>query len=506
MLEPLVLLILDGWGIAPASSSNAISLAKTPNYLKLIKDFPHTSLDAHGEYVGLPDSQVGNSEAGHMNIGAGRLVVQDSVIISRTIDDSTFFDNSALTKIAELIKSHKSKFHLMGILSGDQCPHMNPKHLLALLDFSARQKIKDVVLHFFTDGRDSPPQSALLHWQSILSKIKPGVRVGSVSGRLYLDRKRKWSRTEQIYNLLTLGQTKFRANSLESAVKQAYTRGETDEFISPTLIDNKELSLIDDKDAVIFFNLRSDRARQLTKAFVSNNFNGFKREKALPNLLFVTMTDFGPRDTLVAFPSADISSTLPMALSSLRQVYIAETEKYAHITYFFNGGYESPVAGEDRILVKSPDVKSYDTTPAMSLADIVKISTKNLENNLYDVYVINIANPDMIGHTGNVKVAVTACEEVDKALGQIYRAVNQKGGALVLTADHGNIEQMIDPITGGPHTQHTVNKVPFILAVKEFKHKQLKQKVGASLANIAPTILDLLDLPKPLEMIGDSLL
>lgn len=504
---PLVLLVLDGWGLAPASKYNAVSQAKTPVYLNLIKTYPSIALSAHGETVGLSPDQVGNSQAGHMSIGAGRTIIQDSVLISQNIRNKSFFENSALLKSIKHVKKNDSIMHLIGILSGSQCSHMHPEHVQALLELLYKNKVKNIVLHFLTDGYDSFQKSALDHWSFFSRKLRPNVLVGSICGRFYLDRKKKWHRTEKIYSLLTQAKADFKADSIEQAIVKAYARGEKDEFISPTIIKHKKACTINNKDSVIFFHLRSDRAKQLTQAFTSPEFEGFTRKKFLPNLLFTALTDFGPANVLTVFPGKNISSTLPMSLSCLRQVYIGETEKYAHITYFFNGGYNDPVGGESRILVKSPDVKFYNKVPAMSLADIVNITEKSIEKNLYDVYVINFANADMLGHSGDLKAVIKACEAIDYALGKIYLACAKQKGVLIVTSDHGNAEQMKDLETGKIHTFHTRNKVPFILADPVFYNKKFKKDKykNLSLINVAPTILDLLNLPVPVEMKSQSL-
>jgi len=510
MIRPFLLIILDGWGIAPAGPNNPLSQAKTPTLDYLFKKYPHTQLKAHGEFVGLPKNQVGNSEAGHINIGAGRIVTQDSVYISESIKNGTFLKNPAFLEAMQHLRTYRSRLHLMGILSNEQCPHMSPKHLIALFKLIKKHNLKEVILHFFADGRDSPPKSILSSWRKIESACTPNIKIGSVSGRLYLDRKKCWERTEKLYNLLTLGQADFSSSSFRQAILDSYQRGETDEFISPTVIKNN-FQPIEDGDSIIFYNLRSDRARQLTKPFVQTNFEldsekTFIRKKRLANIKFVAMTDFGPDlgDVLTAYPSRDIKNSLPVVLRNLRQLYITETEKYAHLTYFFNGGFEHPVAGEQRILVRSPQTDSYDKTPEMSAAEIAQVVSTSLENNFYDFIAVNFSNFDMIGHTGNFQAAISAGKTIDKYLAQLLTVIKKKKGFLIITSDHGNIEIIKDKKTGNIDTMHEKSLVPFILATP-LKEKLLLRPEGI-LGDIAPTILALLGIKKPPEMTGKSLI
>jgi 2,3-bisphosphoglycerate-independent phosphoglycerate mutase len=524
---PTVLAVLDGWGIYHDYIGNAITRAETPTYKMLLKEFPHTELAAFGRAVGLPATQDGNSEAGHLNLGAGRVVDQDTVIISKMISTAVFFKNLALKDSVSHVKKHKSQVHLIGLLSGWESAHSDPDHILALLTFYRQQGIKKVYLHLFTDGRDSFQYGALKFLKQLEAEFKDGEIIASVMGRYYaMDRMKKWDRTEAAYNALVLGKGQYNARSAEEAIKQAYERGETDEFILPTVIvkdgkcnkngtciDGEPVARIENNDAVVFFNLRSDRARQLTKAFVQNNFNemnpgAFKRSKILKNLLFVAMTDFGPDlgNILSISPSQDVKVTLPMTLADLRQLYIAETEKYVHVTYFFNGGYADPVGGEDRMNVPSPDVSSYDQKPEMSAREVTNIILKDLKESKHDFIMVNFANPDMIGHTGNLAAGIKAVQCVDECLGKIYEEIKKKKGLLLVVADHGNAEEMIDEKTGEIDTQHSSYPVPFIVADLRDGVKKYKFKKNGILGNVAPTILGLLGKKRPKEMMESWLI
>ncbi|MEA3463695.1 MAG: 2,3-bisphosphoglycerate-independent phosphoglycerate mutase [Patescibacteria group bacterium] len=523
---PMILIILDGWGISKPNKGNAVTLAKTPNLDGLIKKYPNAQLCAHGKCVGLPAHQDGNSEAGHMNIGAGRAVEQEAVKIAKSINDGTFFKNTAFIEAIKHVQKNKSKLHLIGMISNGMSAHSDPKHILALLTLAREHKIKEVYLHLFTDGRDSPRYAALKLVEAMQRDcLKYNEYIATIIGRFYaMDRKKKWERLEMAYNALVLGKG-LKAKSPQAAITEAYNKGESDEFIHPYVITKKggPLPRIGDGDSVVFFNLRSDRARQLAKVFVQKKFNelnsdSFIRKKVLKNLKFVAMTDFGPDldSILTAYPSVDLHRTLPMQLADLRQLYITETEKYAHITYFFNGGYADPVAGETRIVIDSPDVRSYDEIPVMKSADLAKIVINNLtgkrdSRNLsfsgykYDFTVLNFVAPDMIGHTGNLNAGIECCHQVDKYLGAIIKAYLKVKGTILVTADHGNIEEMINLETGEIDTEHSINPVPFIVVSKKLKNKIRLCKNGA-LSDIAPTILELLERKKPKEMTGKSLI
>jgi len=514
---PLILVILDGWGCSNPNSGNPTTLAHTPTLDGLLKKYPNMKLRAHGKYVGLPRSQVGNSEAGHMNIGAGRLVEQDSVKIIKSIDDGTFYKNSAFTGAIRHVRKMKSKMHIIGMMSNGQSPHSDPKHFFALLNLMKRNKVENVYLHLFTDGRDSPKYASLQLIDQLEKRSFNNEHVATIMGRFYaMDRKKKWDRTEKAFNALVAGKGHIAA-SAKQAITESYNRGDSDEFIEPYLIEKSGInSRIEDGDSVIFFNLRSDRGRQLAKVFVQNDFNkmnkgAFKRKIKLNHLYFVAMTDFGPDldDILTAFPSIDLQETFPMQLKDLSQLYIAETEKYAHVTFFFNGGYSGTIAGEDQFMVPSPDVKSYDETPAMSSEKLTNEVIKNLKGGKrgkswkYDFTCLNYAAPDMIGHTGNLEAAIKTCEKVDKYLGKLTKAYLEKSGTVIITSDHGNIEKMINLETGEIYTEHTTNYVPFIIVNKELK--KIKMAKSGSLCDIAPTILKILKIKKPKEMKGQPL-
>ncbi len=518
---PAVLLVLDGWGIAKKSKANAIELAKKSNFDTLWKENSHTTLKASGHDAGLPKGQPGNSEAGHMNIGAGRILEQDSVVINREIQTGQFQRNAAFIAAAKQVRAHKSDLHLMGLLSDGESPHSNPEHLYALIAWARTQNIKNVYLHLFTDGRDSLPHSSLKLVSALMrflknteskdGKKRSGEWIASLMGRFYaMDRKKDWDRTEMAYNAMVLGQG-IEIRSPQAAITQSYNRDETDEYIRPYVFkrNGDVIGKIKDNDAVIFFNLRSDRARQLAKPFVQPGFNkknpgSFKRKKVLKNLTFVALTDFGPDldSILTAYPSPDVLGTLPMALKDKKQLYIAEKEKFAHVTYFFNGGYADPVAGEDRKMINSPDVESYDLVPCMSTKKIVDEVLRLLPK--YDFVTINFAIPDMVAHTGNLEAGIKAVECADLEIGRLYKALQKIGGSLFITADHGNADKMVDLKTGEMYTEHTVSPVPFIMVEPKIRKRRLRS--GGRLGDIAPTILEYLEIEQPKEMTGKSLL
>ncbi|MFH0819328.1 MAG: 2,3-bisphosphoglycerate-independent phosphoglycerate mutase [Patescibacteria group bacterium] len=504
MKQPIILAIMDGWGMAPANKGNAITLAKTPNLDYLNKEYPHTLLRASGSVVGLPIEQDGNSEAGHMNIGAGRIVEQDAMIVNHHIYDGTFYKNAALQTAIDHAQSNKSRLHLMGLLTDGMSAHAYPDHVYALLDLLRKKGVKEVYLHLFTDGRDAPQHDAIKYLRRLESFFSNGEKIATIMGRYFaMERNKRWDITEQAYNLLTLGESVHQAKDAESAILRAYNQNKTDEFIEPTLIDKK--GLIQDNDSVIFFNLRSDRTRQLSKAFVQPEFNkknpgSFIRKKIIKNLKFVAMTDFGPDldHILSAFPSVDVPDTLPMELAGKKQLYIAESEKYAHVTYFFNGGYAETVGGEDRVKIPSPDVNRYDQAPEMSAAKITKTVVDFIKQDAYDFYCINYANPDMVAHTGNLEASIKACEFIDKQIGELYKQVKNKNGILIITADHGNAEELINLETGEVDTKHSTNLVPFIVT-----KKNLNLKKNGCLGCIAPTILKLFNLP-PAKLMSEK--
>ncbi|MDP2812309.1 MAG: 2,3-bisphosphoglycerate-independent phosphoglycerate mutase [bacterium] len=509
---PLVLLVLDGWGIWDQAKGNPIHDANMPLINSLFSKYPNILLSASGADVGLPNGQPGNSEAGHMNIGAGRVVEQDSTIISRSINNGTFFKNPAFLQAATHVEKHNSNIHIMGLLSDGFSPHADNDHILSLISFFIGKTKQQIYLHLFTDGRDSPQFAALKvmsQYNTIFNSSR--VKVASIMGRFYaMDRKKDWHRTKLAYDVLVLGKGE-KADDPVEAIDRAYNRRESDEFILPTVIVDKGKAIgpISDNDAVVFFNLRSDRARQLTKAFVQKDFEKksggvFIREKILKNTLFVALTDFGPdlKGVLTAYPGIDLSDTLPIALKNYRQLYIAETEKYAHVTYFFNGGYDHIVAGETRIEIPSKDVDSYAKAPEMSTIEICDYINKEIKDNSFDFIMANIASPDMIGHTGDFKAAVKALEVVDKSVGSLIKAVLAKKGTIIITSDHGNVEEMMNLKTNEIDTEHSSNPVPFIIV----NHHNYKLAKKGKLANIAPTLLDILGIDKPVLMKAKSLI
>jgi 2,3-bisphosphoglycerate-independent phosphoglycerate mutase len=506
---PMILVILDGWGIAAPNRGNAICLAKIPTIDYLGDNYPFTKLHAHGHFVGLPSYQVGNSEAGHMNIGAGRVIEQDAVKINCSIKDGTFFKNTAFKEAMNNAKENHAKLHLMGMLSNGMSPHSDINHLLALIKMAKENNVKDIYLHLFTDGRDSPQHESLKIIETLKGAVKDHLKIATLMGRFYaMDRKKAWNRTEMAYNCLVLGKGLSAANA-EQAIIESYEHNETDEFIKPYIIDKH--GTIGNNDSVIFFNLRSDRARQLAKVFVQKNFtkrnhNSFTKKKTLKKLTFTAMTDFGPDldDILSAYPSVDINDTLPIALSGITQLYIAESEKFAHVTYFFNGGYAGMVNGEDHFIIPSPNVSSYDETPGMKSIELTNKIVANVKNRKYAFTVLNFAASDMVAHTGNLSAAIKCCEIIDRCVSRIVDSYLKKNGTVIITADHGNIEEMINLRTGEIDTEHSVYQVPFILVNKKLKNRKLSS--GGSLCDIAPTILDIIGKKKPSAMTGHSLL
>jgi len=511
--EPVILLILDGWGLAPDSDSNAISKARHPNYDYVLQNSSHTRLWAHGGYVGLLGDQDGNSEAGHLNLGAGRIVKQDPVVVSDAIKDGTFFKNSAFLQAVQYVKKENSAMHLMGMLSDGQSAHSTPEHLYALLDLMEKEGVKKVFLHLFSDGRDSSPFGGKKQLRELYDRMKPNQKVASLTGRFYaMDRKKEWKRTEASYNAIVFGEGE-KSEDLFATFEKYYLKGKSDEFFPPHVVceNGAPVGVVNDNDSIIFFNHRSDRARQLTKVFTQENFHeanegSFVPKKNLKNIKFVAMTDFGPElgNAMTAYPTADVKDTLPMILSEKRQVYISEKEKYAHVTYFFNGGYAEPVNGEDRIMVPSPDVDSYDQDPGMSTPEINAKVLEFLKQEKYDFYTINFACPDMVGHTGNFEAGKLAVEACDVEIGKLVSQIKTLGGTLVLTADHGNIEEMKDLATGEIDTKHSKNQVPFMIwSPNGF---DLKLREEGVLGDVAPTILDLFGIEKPKSMTGKSLI
>ncbi len=513
--RPIVLIILDGWGIAP-KNGNAIDRADTKFYDRVWKEYIHSKLWTHGRYVGLHHGQAGNSEAGHMNIGAGRIVKQDTLYISESIQDGTFFKNTAFLETLKHAKKYKTTLHLMGLLSNGESAHSSPDHLYALLDLAHEQGIKKTYLHLFTDGRDSSPYAAPKLLDKLKKHMYPEQKIASIIGRFYaMDRNKYWDRTEKAYNLLVNGEGLI-APSAGEAILRAYNRGESDEFIAPTVItkNHKPLATIDDNDVIIFFNLRSDRARQLAKPFVQPNFEKqnhgtFKRKNKPENIRFCALTDFGPDlpHILTAFPSRDVVNALPEVLKSYKQFYVAESEKFAHITYFFNGGHADTQFGEERKRIPSPKTARYNEVPEMSAFKIKDEVIKRFQKDKYDFIGINFANPDMMGHTGDIKAAEKAVESVDQCMEEIEKEVSKKGGVLIITADHGNVEEMHNKETGEVITEHSENPVPLIVIGKDYKiNKHKKLRAQGKLGDIAPTILKIMNIKKPDEMTGNSFL
>lgn len=510
---PTVLIILDGFGLADESEpGNAITEKTAPNIFSYMKDYSFSRLTAHGEDVGLFPNQEGNSEAGHFNIGAGRVVKQDLIEISDAIHDGTFFKNHAFKEALHHAKKYKTAVHIMGLLTDAQSAHANPEHLYALLDFFRKEAQEKVYLHLFTDGRDSPPHSAVRFLSDLRKHMKNGEKIATIMGRFYaMDRAKLWERTESAYHAMVFGMGHCQAASAEEAIADAYSRGETDEYICPTVIgeNGKPVARIEDNDAVYFFNARSDRARQITKAFVQKDFesmNGgtFERKKVPQNIRFVAMTDFGPdlEGIFTAFPSPDVVNSLAKAIGEERQqLYISETEKYAHVTYFINGGYPKPINGEKRELIKSPKKYSYAEQPEMHAAEVTDRIIEYINAGTYDYITVNYPNADMVGHTGNFDAAKIAVSKLDEQVKRIVDTVLEHDGQVLITADHGNAEQMINAKTGSVLTQHTTNPVPCIL-IKKGKGTTLRD---GRLADVAPTLLKMMNIEKPEEMTGQSL-
>lgn len=497
------MMILDGYGLRENNEANAIASARTPNLDMLFSTYPHCVLEASGESVGLPAGQMGNSEVGHLNIGSGRIVYQDLTRITKSIREGDFFRNKTLIEAMNHVKAIGSSLHLMGLLS-DGGVHSHIHHLFALLEMAKRQGIKKVYVHAFLDGRDVPPKSAISYIADTEKKMEEtGGKFATISGRYFaMDRDTRWDRVKKTYDAMTSGLGMTSGTSTQ-AVENAYARGETDEFVTPTVIvENQEpVSIISDKDSVIFFNFRSDRAREITRTLTDGNFKEFER-RIFPRTHFVCLTQYDETFNVpLAFPPESLKNILADILSrhNLKQLRLAETEKYAHVTFFFNGGRETPVPGEDRILVPSPKVATYDLQPEMSAYPVTDEAIKAISSGKYDVIIMNYANLDMVGHTGVFEAAVKATEAIDECIGRVFSSIGDAGGLLIITADHGNAEQMMDE-TGGIHTAHTCDPVPFLLCEKS---AMLRDGI---LADIAPTLLEFLGIEKPGEMTGRSLI
>ena len=540
MIKPVILIILDGWGIAPAGPGNAISLASLPNFNRLWASFPHGKLLASGEPVGLPHGEKGNSETGHLNLGAGRIVYQDLPRINMSIADGSFFENEAFLAAIEHVKKHNSGLHLMGLI-GQGGVHSSNDHLFALLQLAANSGLKKVYLHLFTDGRDSPPTSAISYLSQVEEELKKrGVgKIATISGRYFaMDRDNRWERTQKTYEAMVSGKG-VKAQSAQEAINNAYNQQQTDEFIQPTVIleNGQPVSLINDNDGVIFYNYRIDRPRQLAKAFVLRILNSssvvkkqfdpyaekyfkknnpnlplpsktFTREKVLKNLFFTTMTEY-ERDlpTKAAFPPFMVKMPLSRVLAenNLRQLRLCETEKERFVTYYFNGQREDPCAGEDWLTIPSLKISTYDQKPQMSALEITKTVLEKINLGLYDFILINFANPDMVGHTGIIEASISALETIDDCLGKIVNSVLAVNGACLITADHGNVEEMINLVNGGIDTEHSANPVPLIIIDKNHQNNPMVLP-NSILADVAPTILKLFNIPKPNDFSGRSLI
>ena len=508
MKKPTVLLILDGYGERKEKDGNAIALANTPVMDKLKKEFPYVEGQASGLFVGLPDGQMGNSEVGHMNMGAGRIVYQELTRITKAIEDGDFFENKALKEAVEHCKKENSALHFMGLVSSGGV-HSHIGHIYGLLELAKRAGLKKVYLHAFLDGRDTPPDSGKSFLMEVEKKMQElGVgEIATISGRYYaMDRDKNYDRVEKAYRAMVDG-TGEKASSVEEAIDASYAKKVYDEFVLPTVIEKDgAVHTVSDGDAMIFFNFRPDRAREICHAFCDDEFNFFNRGPR-KKVFFVCFTDYDPTipNKRVAFEKEEIHNTLGEVVSNLgkNQLRIAETEKYAHVTFFFNGGKEEPYENEDRILVPSPkEVPTYDLKPEMSCYTVTEKLTEAIRSGKYDLVVANFANPDMVGHTGVLSAAIKAIEVVDECMGKVVDAVESMHGNLFILADHGNADIMIDEKTGEPYTAHTTNPVPFIL-VSEEKHKL---REGGCLADVAPTLLELMGIPEPKEMTGKSLL
>ena len=508
--KPSMLMILDGWGISESSVGNAVMAASTPNLDYLIRNFPNTKIKTSGLAVGLPDGQMGNSEVGHLNIGAGRTVLQSLTRISLDIEKGDFFTNAALLDAVKNSKKNDSPFHIMGLI-GPGGVHSHGDHLNALLKLAKQHDLNKVYIHAFLDGRDTPPRSAkeyLEDLENAISEIGTG-RIVTISGRYYaMDRDNRWDRIQKAYDALTLGNG-IQSRSAIDAIREAYEADENDEFVMPRNIcaQGDEPVTINDGDSVVFFNFRPDRAREITRAFVDEDFSGFARTKTLKDLLFVTMTEYDDtiKNVEIAYPNETIKNTLGEYISNLglSQLRIAETEKYAHVTFFFNGGIEEPFNNEERILIPSPKVATYDLQPEMSAYLVTEKVVDAILKKQFDLIILNFANMDMVGHTGKMDAAIMAVNAVDECVGEIYKAILEVDGQLLISADHGNSENMLDD-NNEVVTSHSTNPVPLILVRKDAEKLSLED--GGVLSDLAPTLLDMMGIKQPEEMTGKSLL
>ncbi|MCQ2957601.1 MAG: 2,3-bisphosphoglycerate-independent phosphoglycerate mutase [Candidatus Gastranaerophilales bacterium] len=505
MKNKVLLTIMDGWGIGENYDGNAITHANVPNFNKILENYPNTTIYADGLHVGLPEGQMGNSEVGHLNLGAGRIVYQELTRINKAIDEEEFFKNEEFINVINHVKENNSALHIWGLLS-DGGVHSAMKHIFGLIELAKRNKIEKLYLHAFLDGRDTPPQSAIDYLKEVENILKQNgfPQIATISGRYYaMDRDNRWERVEKAYNALVLGEGNFAKNSAE-AIEQSYKDGVTDEFVIPTI--TLENSRVHDNDGIIFFNFRPDRAREITRAINFADFDGFTRKKVLKNIYYVCMTQYDEKFGLpIAFKPQVHKNILGEVLdnNNIKQFRTAETEKYAHVTFFFNGGVEKPFGTETRALVKSPSVATYDLKPEMSAYEVCDNVVNALKSNEYPFVLVNFANPDMVGHTGVMEAAEKAVEAVDKCLGRILEAVKENGYVMLLTADHGNAETMINSETKEPHTAHTTNKVPFVVINDK---EDVKLRDDAALCDVAPTVLKLMGIEQPQEMTGKSII
>ena len=507
--KPVVLLILDGYGYSEKTKYNAIYAANTPVYDNLWKTCPNTLIDTSGMAVGLPEGQMGNSEVGHTTIGAGRVVYQNFTRINKSISDGDFFTNPEYVKAIDSAIANDKSVHILGLLS-EGGVHAHQDHLYAMIKMAVQRGAKNVFLHAFLDGRDTPPRSAessLQQAENLFKELGTG-RVASIVGRYFsLDRDNRWDRVKAAYDVMVTGDAEFDALTAVEGLKAAYERGENDEFVKATVIcgEDEEVATINDGDSVIFMNFRPDRAREITRALIDEGFDGFDRGETHPKIAhFVQTTEYASNiQAPIAYPPESLANSLGEYLSSLgkTQLRIAETEKYAHVTFFFNGGNEVVYPGEDRILIPSPQVATYDLKPEMSAPEVTDKLVAAIESGKYDAIICNYANCDMVGHSGLMDAAIKAVEAVDDSLEKVLAAVKKVGGDALVTADHGNVEEMFDEETGQPHTQHSTLPVPFIFV----SDRKATMANGGSLADVAPTMLALLDLPQPKEMTGRNL-
>jgi 2,3-bisphosphoglycerate-independent phosphoglycerate mutase len=506
--KSVLLIILDGFGCRQADPYNAISCANKPNFDRYWDNNPHTLIQASEAGVGLPAGQMGNSEVGHLNIGAGRVVYQEFTRIDRAINSGHFPSNPALNEVIGTLKGNGGALHIFGLLS-DGGVHSHENHIHAMLDMALRKGLSKVYVHAFLDGRDTAPKSASAYIRCLQDKMDGlhGGQIASIVGRYYaMDRDKRWERVKPAFDLVTLGRAEYQAPSAEYGLEMAYERGETDEFVKPTVIVPKggEPVRMQDGDAVVFMNFRSDRAREITKAFIQPDFKEFEREYVPKLSNYCTLTGYSEEfDVPVAFPPVRVRNGFGEYIANLglRQLRIAETEKYPHVTYFFNGGEELVYPGEDRIMVKSPHVATYDMQPEMSAVEVTDKLVEAIESHKYDAIICNYANCDMVGHTGILEAAVQAVEVVDVCLGRVVEAMRANGGEVLITADHGNAETMRDDLTNQPHTAHTINLVPFI-----YVGRKASMEDSGALEDIAPTMLKIMGLPQPREMTGNALI